>query len=192
MAQDRLTYSHPVVIIGGSSGSIEVLLELLPGLHSPMSATLIIVVHRGSAAESTLTELLAYRTPIPLREVDEKEPVEAGVIYLAPADYHLLIEADHIFSLDFSEKVNYTRPAIDVTFESAAAVYGPHLTGILLSGANSDGTNGLLAIQQAGGRALVQRPETARVDIMPRQAIRQHAFDQLVDVSEMVAYINSL
>jgi two-component system chemotaxis response regulator CheB len=157
-----------------------------------MRATMIIVVHRRNTADSTLSELLAHRTKNPLREVDEKESVDAGVIYLAPADYHLLIESDHIFSLDDSEKVNYTRPAIDVTFESAAAVYGPRLTGILLSGANTDGTNGLLAIRQAGGRALVQKPETARIDVMPRQAIKQHAFDQLVDVDEMVAYINTL
>jgi two-component system chemotaxis response regulator CheB len=192
MAQDGLTDPHPIVIIGGSTGSIEILLELLPGLHNPMRATMIIVVHRRNTADSTLSELLAHRTKNPLREVDEKESVDAGVIYLAPADYHLLIESDHIFSLDDSEKVNYTRPAIDVTFESAAAVYGPRLTGILLSGANTDGTNGLLAIRQAGGRALVQKPETARIDVMPRQAIKQHAFDQLVDVDEMVAYINTL
>lgn len=192
MAQDRLTHAHPVVLIGGSSGSIEVLLELLPALHPPLRSTVIIVVHRGNTADSTLTDLLAHRTQIPLREVDEKDPIEAGVIYLAPADYHLLIEADHIFSLDDSEKVNYTRPAIDVTFESAAAVYGPRLTGVLLSGANADGTNGLLAIRKAGGRALVQKPETARIDTMPLQAIKQHAFDQLVDVNEIIAYVNTL
>lgn len=192
MAQDWLTQHHPVVVIGGSSGSIEVLLKLLPGLRSPLRSTLIVVIHRRNTADSTLTDLLALRTHIPLKEVDEKEPIEAGVIYLAPADYHLLIETDFTFSLDDSEKINYTRPAIDVTFESAAAVYGPWLTGILVSGANADGVNGLLAIQQAGGRALVQKPETALVDFMPQQAVTRHAYDRLVDVDDMIAFINGL
>lgn len=192
MAQDWLTRPHPVVVIGGSSGSIEVLLKLLPGLRSPLRSALIIVVHRRNTADSTLSELLALRTCIPLKEVDEKEPVEAGVIYLAPADYHLLIETDFTFSLDDSEKINYTRPAIDVTFESAAGIYGSWLTGLLLSGANADGANGLLVIRQAGGRALVQKPETSLVDFMPQQAIQQQAFDQLVDIDAMIAYINGL
>ena len=95
MAQDRLTHAHPVVLIGGSSGSIEVLLELLPALHPPLRSTVIIVVHRGNTADSTLTDLLAHRTQIPLREVDEKDPIEAGVIYLAPADYHVSRVVDH-------------------------------------------------------------------------------------------------
>lgn len=192
MAEDQLIGPAKAVVIGGSTGSIEVLLKLLPALHLPLPVALIIVVHRKNTADSTLATLLATKTRIPLKEVDEKDPIRSGAIYLAPADYHLLIEQDEVFSLDDSEKVNYSRPSIDVTFESAADVYGPLLVGILLSGANADGTQGLNTIKRAGGLIIAQDPNTAQAGFMPQQAIQHTPIDHVFTVEQMIRFINSI
>ncbi|GAB3773846.1 chemotaxis protein CheB [Spirosoma horti] len=192
MAENKLTNPCEAVVIGGSTGSIEVLLSLLPQLPASFSFALIIVVHRKNTADSTLANLLALKTNSPLSEVDDKEVIRPGSIYLAPADYHLLIEQSKIAALDDSEKINYSRPSIDVTFESAADVYGPALVGILLSGANADGSVGMAAIKKAGGTLVVQQPETALVGFMPQQAILTNEVDYILDVPGLVAFLNSL
>lgn len=183
---------YRAVVIGGSTGSIDVLLQLLPALQVPLSVGIVIVVHRKNTADSTLAELLALRTKLPVREADEKTELLPGHIYLAPADYHLLLERDGTFSLDDSEKVHYSRPAIDVTFESLADVYGPALVGVLLSGANADGTVGLNTIKRAGGLAVVQDPDTAQVGYMPQQAIDRVPVDAILNVPELAQFINQL
>lgn len=175
-----------VVLIGGSTGSLDVLLRLLPALRSPVPFALVIVLHRRNTADSTLANLLALKTSLPLREVDDKDVLTPGIIYLVPADYHLLFETDGTLSLDDSEKVNYSRPSIDVTFESAADVYGPAVMGILLSGANADGSEGLKAIKQAGGIVVVQRPDTAQVAFMPQQAILTTPTDYILDIDQLI------
>ena len=189
MAENKVIKDCNVVLIGGSTGSIDVLLSLLPALRAPLPYALVIVLHRKNTADSNLANLFALKTSIPLVEVDDKDPIVTGNIYLAPADYHLLIEQDGTFSLDDSEKVNYSRPSIDVTFESAADVYGPSLLGILLSGANADGTNGLKAIKKAGGIIVVQQPESAQVAFMPRQAMLSIPIDYVLDVAELIALL---
>ena len=192
MAQDRVVEPYRVVLIGGSTGSIDVLLELLPSLRLPLSFALVIVVHRKNTADSNLASLLSIKTRIPVKEVDDKDVLQPGHAYLAPADYHLLLEQDSTFSLDDSEKVNFSRPSIDVTFESAADVYGPSLVGILVSGANADGTEGLRAIQQAGGTIVVQHPDTAQVAFMPQQALAALAVDYVFDIPALATYVNNL
>lgn len=192
MAEIKLTHPCEAVVIGGSTGSIEVLLSLLSQLPAPLSFALIIVVHRKNTADSTLANLLALRTTNPLSEVDDKDLIKPGSIYLAPADYHLLIEQSKVAALDDSEKINYSRPSIDVTFESAADVYGPALVGILLSGANADGSAGMAAIKKAGGTLVVQQPETALVGFMPQQAILTTEVDYILDVPGLAAFLNSL
>ncbi|MFD2933751.1 chemotaxis protein CheB [Spirosoma flavum] len=192
MAENRLVKKYKVVVMGGSTGSIEILLSLLPALPTPLSFALIIVLHRKNTADSTLANLFSLKTTSPLHEVDDKDAIEPGTIYLAPADYHLLIEQGDFFSLDDSEKVNYSRPSIDVTFESAADVYGSSLVGILLSGANSDGTLGLKAVKKAGGLLVVQQPETAQVAFMPQQAILHTPVDHILNIPELIAFIKSI
>ncbi|MFD1142759.1 chemotaxis protein CheB [Larkinella insperata] len=180
------------VVIGGSAGSIEVLLKLLPALPSVFSFSVIIVVHRKNSSDSSLANLLSLKTAVPIQEVEDKDAVLPGSMYLAPADYHLLIEKQQVFSLDNSEKINYSRPSLDVTFESAADVYGPALVGILLSGANADGTAGLNAVKNAGGVIVAQKPETAMSSFMPQQAILNAPVDFILDVEEMIEFIRSL
>jgi two-component system, chemotaxis family, protein-glutamate methylesterase/glutaminase len=191
MEEDRMTGQYKLLVIGGSAGSLEVIMQLLPGLDRRNGLAVVIVLHRKSN-ESVLVDLLSDITLWTVKEVEEKDSIEPGVIYLAPADYHLLIEKDWTFSLDFSEKVNYSRPSIDVTFESAADVFGPALVCLLLSGANADGTAGMRLVKKMGGLALVQDPLDAAVSYMPQQAIDSMKVDKIVKAAEMAVLINGL
>jgi two-component system chemotaxis response regulator CheB len=192
MAQNSMSPSIQLIVIGGSAGSLEVILKLIPALHAYLPVAIIIVTHRKANNDELLVDLLSARTTWPVKEAEEKEPIEANTIYIAPADYHLLLEKDRSFSLDVSEKVNYSRPSIDTTFESAAEVYGSSLLGILLSGANADGVEGMKRIKSLGGSCLVQDPDTADVDYMPRQAVQQVKVDKILPAAAMADYINSL
>src|ERR1700712_4749021 len=156
MEEDRMMKKHGMVLIGGSAGSLDIVLRILPTLTSDLGLPIVIVLHRKNSNDNILVDLLSTRTDLVVKEVDEKEAMLPNVIYVAPADYHLLIERDLTFSLDVSEKVNYSRPSIDVTFESAADVFGSHTAGLLLSGANADGVEGLRKIKAAGGMIMVQ------------------------------------
>jgi two-component system chemotaxis response regulator CheB len=181
-----------MVVIGGSAGSLDVLLSIIDGLPLSLQATIVVVVHRKSGPESLLPDLLSARTHLTVKEVEDKEPILPGSIYVAPPDYHLLIEDAHSFSLDCSEKVHYSRPSIDITFESAAVQFGPALIGVLLSGANADGAEGLLRIREAEGFTIVQDPKTAEIDFMPRQAIVQGAARAVVPAHNLGTYIQEL
>lgn len=180
------------LIVGGSAGSLDVLLKVLPLLDPGINIPVVIVLHRKPGSDSMLTSLLSSKTNIRVKEVEEKEVVSSGTIYLAPSDYHLLIEKDHTFSLDFSEKVNYSRPSIDVTFQSAAEVYKEKLVCLLLSGSNSDGVEGLKSVKKYGGIASIQNPESAAVSYMPAQAEMNVKIDRILQIDEMAGYINNL
>lgn len=179
------------LIIGGSAGSLEVLLKVLPGLEQSLPFPIIIVLHRKPGNDNILTDLLNAKTVLKVKEAVEKEKIEPSTIYLAPPDYHLLIEKDQTFSLDASEKVNFSRPSIDVTFESAAAVYGENVVCLLLSGANNDGTSGLKIVNKKGGTCVVQNPETATVSYMPENAL-QNVTASVLNPDEMADYINKI
>lgn len=192
MEENHLNHTCEFVLIGGSAGSLEVLFQLLPLLRGGLPFPMALVLHRRNSSDSSLSELLGSKTVNPTQEVEDKEPVRPGTIYLAPADYHLLIERDRTFSLDYSEKINFSRPSIDVTFESAAEVYGPGLVAILLSGANEDGTSGLIAVKRAGGVVVVQNPDTAQMPFMPHYALTHLSIDHVFDTIQMAGFINSL
>ncbi|MCE7038855.1 chemotaxis protein CheB [Dyadobacter sp. CY312] len=181
-----------IVVIGGSAGSLEVLFRLLPLLTKNLSVPILIILHRRSTADSSLSDLLGSKTTLPLQEADDKDQILPGNIYLAPADYHLLVEKDFTLSLDYSEKVNFSRPSLDVTFETVADVYGRSAVGIILSGANEDGTAGLLAIKKAGGLVIAQDPETAQMPVMPQNVINFIGVDFIYGIEEIANYINGL
>lgn len=180
------------LIIGGSAGSLEVLLKILPDIDVDSLFPIIIVLHRKSGKDNILVDLLASKTKLPVKELQEKEPILPGTLYIAPPNYHVLIENNKTFSLDASEKINFSRPSIDVAFESAAEIYRKHLVGLLLSGANSDGTIGLQKIKQNGGKVLVQTPQSSVVSIMPESAIDHVVTDEILNPEEMAHYINQL
>lgn len=181
-----------MVVFGGSAGSLEVLLQVLPRIKSPIRFSIVIVVHRKPSEISTLSQLLSTRSNFVVKEPEDKEEIKKGVIYLAPADYHLLIEQNNVFSLDYSEKVNYSRPSIDVTFESAADVYHNRLAAILLSGANADGVKGLKSIRLAGGYTIAQHPGTASTPYMPEQAVKFSDVNSVMLPEEIADFLNSL
>lgn len=192
MAQEGLGNNTRVLVIGGSAGSLEALLQFLPKLKMDIPFSIVIVLHRKNAGESMLTDLLQSRTELPVREIEDKEKMIPSFIYVAPANYHVLIEKDDSFSLDVSEKINYSRPSIDVSFETAADVYGPAAAALLLSGANADGTEGLKRIQEKGGRVLIQQPSSAEVAYMPQQALKEINADAVLSTEKIAEYINAL
>jgi two-component system chemotaxis response regulator CheB len=180
------------LVIGGSAGSLDVLIKVLPNLNHELQFPIVIVVHRKQGTDSLLAELLGAKTSLRVKEVEEKEDILPKTIYIVPSDYHLLIEKDFTFSLDYSEKVNYSRPSIDVTFQSAAEVYTDKLVCILLSGSNADGVNGLITVGSFGGEIAVQDPNSAQVNYMPAQAILKVKVDHILSIEDMAAYINAL
>lgn len=181
-----------LIVIGGSAGSLDVLFRVLPALRADFPYPIAIVLHRRANVDTMLTELLNMKTKLLLTEPEDKEPIRPGCIYLAPGDYHILFEKDGVISLDYSEKVAYSRPSIDVAFQSAAEAYGANATCILLSGANADGSEGLRRIRDVGGTAIVQLPESAEVAFMPQQAISRQLADQILDVVGISDYLNGL
>ncbi len=161
-----------MIIIGGSAGSLDVIIGILQGLPGNFQIPVVLVIHRLRNTASKLDKMLSKKTGGKLiTEPEDKEPVKNGRIYLAPQNYHLLIETDHSFSLDYSHPINYSRPSIDVSMENFADVYGRKLVAILLSGANKDGAAGLQHITTKGGMAIIQDPVTAAYPVMPKAAI---------------------
>ena len=191
MAQRNINNRYDLLVIGGSAGSLEVILQLLPALRRDLGLAIVIVIHRKNG-ESQLADLLNDKSDWPVREAEEKDVVEGGSVYLAPADYHLMIEKDKSISLDFSEKVHFSRPAIDVTFETVAETYGASAIAVLLSGANGDGTQGLQNIKDSGGLTIVQDPGEASVAYMPQHAIDHVKVDYIAPAREIANIINSL
>ncbi|MGV3767623.1 MAG: chemotaxis protein CheB [Chitinophagaceae bacterium] len=179
-------------MIGGSAGSIDVLLTMLPALKPDFNGVVILVLHRKRYDDAVLASLFTEKAKLPVKEAEEKERLQPGTVYLAPADYHLLLEKDHSFSLDYSEKVHYCRPSIDVSFESAADVFGNRMAAILLSGANADGVEGLKQVKNAGGFTIVQSPDFALVDYMPKQALQHAPVDKIMYEHETVHLLNAL
>lgn len=184
------TASKPdAIVIGASAGAFETLSILLPGLPADYPLPILIVVHLPQDKKSIMADLLGGRCELNVREAEDKEPIIAGTVYLAPPDYHLLVETDNRLSLSSEEPVNYSRPSIDVLFESAADVYCPGLTGIVLTGANSDGSRGLKAIIDAGGVGLVLRPELAIAKAMPQAALDLCPQARAMSLPEITAYL---
>jgi len=179
-----------VIVIGGSAGSLDVILKVLPDIRLNKHTAIIIVLHRKSSDDSPLVELLSYKTTLSVKEAEEKDLICGQCIYVAPSDYHLLIERDHTFSVDFSEKVNYSRPSIDITFQVVAEIYGKNTTAILLSGANADGTAGLQEVRRYQGKTVIQDPRTAEVSYMPQYALNNLTPDEILADDQIADYIN--
>ncbi|GAA4330163.1 chemotaxis protein CheB [Pigmentiphaga soli] len=173
------------VVIGASAGGIEALGTLLPALPADFAPPVLVVQHIVPDHASLLAELFADRCAVRVEEASDKREIAGGCIYFAPPDYHLQVEPDRTLALSVDDAVNFSRPSIDVLFESAAWTYGPRLLGILLTGASPDGAAGLLAIRQAGGRTWVQDPATAAMDIMPLAAIGLGAAQEILTLSIM-------
>lgn len=176
---------YEAVVVGASAGGMQALKVLLCGLPADFPMAVAVVQHLEASSGGYLSEFLNETCAIPVREADEKEPFRKGTAYIAPANYHLLIEPDRSLSLSADDKVNYSRPAIDPLFESAADVFGPALIGVVMTGASSDGAMGLKRIKAGGGRAVVQNPASAESPFMPQSAVRAAEPDHIVELEEI-------
>jgi two-component system, chemotaxis family, protein-glutamate methylesterase/glutaminase len=161
------------VVIGGSAGGVDALISLLPAIPADYALPVLCILHLPGDRESRLAELFDERLPVPVREAVDKGEIVPGTVYFAGPGYHLSVEQDRTFSLSCEPPVHFARPAIDVLMESAADAYGPGLAGILLTGANHDGADGMARIRACGGFTVVQEPDDAQVPVMPLEAIRR-------------------
>jgi two-component system, chemotaxis family, protein-glutamate methylesterase/glutaminase len=173
------------VVIGASVGGIGALRTVLPALPAGTPFPVVIVVHVHRQSDTPLVGIFSTISAVAVREALDKEPVEGGTVWFAPADYHLLVEADRTFSLSIEGLVNYSRPAIDPLFESAAVAYGPSLVGIVLTGGSPDGARGAAAIRDAGGVLVVQDPSGAEGPTMPLAALARVRPDAVGGIEEI-------
>ncbi|MET0962260.1 MAG: chemotaxis protein CheB [Noviherbaspirillum sp.] len=180
------------VVLGGSAGGLEALLRVLSGLPADFSLPLIALLHLPSGGDSKLAEVLGARLAIPVREAGDKQPIAPGTLYVAPGGYHLLVEQDYSFALSCEAPVHYSRPSIDVLMESAADAWRARLAGILLTGANDDGADGLARIGELGGLTVVQDPDEAAIPTMPRAAILRRAPDLILPLARIGALLIEL
>ncbi|MDB5806650.1 MAG: chemotaxis protein CheB [Betaproteobacteria bacterium] len=184
------------IVIGTSAGGIEALGVLLPALPATLKAAVLVVIHLPRDRPSLLIEIFTKRCALRVEEAEDKKPIEPGVIYFAPPDYHLLVDREEgrpVLALSSDELVQYSRPSIDVLFESAADVYGERLMGMVLTGANQDGAEGLAAVRAAGGIAAVQRPSDAQAAMMPGAALaRVPDADYVLTLAEMAGLLAGL
>jgi len=173
------------IVMGGSAGAIEALLTLLPALPRDFPLPVLVVVHLPPNERSLLPEIFSLRCQLPVKEAEDKEPIRGGTIYFAPPNYHLLVETDFTLSLSSDEPVFFSRPAIDILFETAADAYGSSLRAVVLTGASSDGAAGLRAVHGVGGLAFVQSPASAEAGLMPRSAQAACPAARTVDLPQL-------
>jgi two-component system chemotaxis response regulator CheB len=174
------TGRYQAVVIGASAGGTAALQKILPFLPAGFPLPIVIAQHLHPLQDGAAIIHYAGGSALTVKDADEKESIRAGFVYFAPPNYHLLIEDDRTFSLSIDAKVHFTRPSVDVLFESAADAYGAGLIGIVLSGANQDGAEGLLRIKQRGGLTIAQDPQDAEIDYMPKSAIETASPDHIL------------
>lgn len=187
---NRKKYS--AIAMGASIGGLDALSEVLKCLPGNYPLPIFVVLHRLKGSESALSEILGRKVRVIVKEAEDKEEILPGHVYVAPADYHMLIEFDQKISLDFSERVNFSRPSIDVTFESAAMVYQDQLIGVLMTGANNDGSAGLNKIASKKGLTIVQDPDEAFGKVMPQAAIKTVKVDHIKTLRDICRFITEI
>ncbi len=180
--------SCQLVVLGGSLGGMRALQAILAGLPRDWAIPLAVVLHRGKDSDTTLPDHLQKSTELVVQEAEDKMEIAPGHLYLAPPDYHLMIEDGHL-ALSTDAPVNYARPSIDVLFESAADAYAERVAGIVLTGANRDGASGLAAITARGGFTIVQDPENAEAREMPEAAIAATRVDQVLPLEQIASFL---
>lgn len=180
---------YEAVVIGTSAGGLYVLTTILEALPQNFPLPIVVVQHRAKDERNLLEEILSQKCKIKVKQADEKETIEAGTVYFAPPDYHLLVEKNHTFSLTSDARVNYSRPSIDVLFETAAYVYREKLLAIILTGANHDGVAGIRSVRQRGGTTIAQSPASALYPAMPKAAIGTGCVQYVLNLGEIIAFL---
>ncbi len=183
---------YRAVVIGGSAGALDPLKAILSRMKNDFSLIILVVQHLHASDNGSFAEYLDGVVEVHVREPCDKEQLQPGVVYIAPANYHMLVEADYSISLTVDERVNWSRPSIDVLFESAAQIWGDATVAIILSGANHDGTEGMRSIKAAGGLTIVQDPDHADTPEMPRAAIQADIVDMVVSEADIAQILVEL
>lgn len=184
--------TYEAIVIGTSAGGLYALAALLGDLPADYPLPLVVVQHRAKDQKDLLEDVLQSKAKIRVRQADEKEAIAGGCVYVAPPDYHLLVEQDRSFSLSVEAQVRYSRPAIDVLFESAAEVYRQRLVGIILTGANDDGTEGMRAVRKYGGLTIAQDPGEAEYPFMPKAAITAGVIRHVWTMAEIKNFLREI
>lgn len=192
MNKYNLNNGFKAVVIGGSAGSFQGIVKILSRLPVDFPLPIIMALHRLKHVRHGFVEALSIKSALRITEPDDKEGIKKGVVYLAPANYHMSIELGNYFSLSTEHMINNSRPAIDITLGSAAYTFRNKLIGILLSGANKDGGLGMKRISEKGGRTIVQNPNECMIDTMPKAALAATAIDHILSVDEIVEFLNEL
>lgn len=187
-----MKHHYEAVVVGVSAGGFKALRVFLSSLHTTLPAPIIIVQHRMASPDNYLVTYLDSRCHHTVKEAEEKECIKEGIIYIAPADYHLLVEKDKTFSLSVDEFVCFARPSVDVLFETAAAAYKEKLVAIILTGANSDGSAGMRNVKAQGGLTITQDPDTAESPIMPLAAIATNSVDFILELEDIPLFLKDL
>ncbi|MEW6732290.1 MAG: chemotaxis protein CheB [Acidobacteriota bacterium] len=182
--------AYELVVIGTSLGGIRALSTLLSGLSQDFCMPIAIVQHRGKDSDELLINFLQRHSRLPICEAQDKQAIVAGHVYLAPPDYHLLVEKG-CFALSTEAPVSYARPSVDVLFESAAVAYKQNVIAVVLTGANRDGAQGAAQIKQRGGVVIVQDPNTCENSAMPNATIAATAINRILSIEEIAAFLNS-
>lgn len=176
-----------LLLLGGSAGSFKPIFEAVNIFPKTLNKTVLVVIHRKRNFLSEMENLFALNSRMLLREVGDKEAININTVYIAPANYHTLIESKERFGLDVSDAVWYSKPSIDVSFESAAEIYGNLCTAVLFSGANPDGAAGLLALRNKGALTIVQDPNDAEMPEMPKAALNLNAAEYILSTDQILA-----
>ncbi len=180
------------LVIGGSAGSFQVVIRILELFRPDLPIPVFLCLHRLKQVRKGFEETLNYNASLPVREPLDKENIRPARVYLAPSNYHMLIEKNHSIALSTHEPVNHSRPSIDICFSSAADVYGEGLLALLLSGANQDGTRGVVEVKRMGGAVVVQDPEDCEISTMCESAIKLTRPDQILTVSKIIEFVSLL
>ena len=182
---NELKKRYEAIVIGSSAGGLAALSAVLSNLPEYFSIPVIAVQQRTKTQNELLEELLQHKCKIKIKQAEDKEKIQNGCVYFAPPDYHLLIEENRTFSLSIDESEYFNRPSIDVLFETAAKVYKNNLIGIILTGSNQDGAEGIKKIKKQGGTTIAQNPTTAQFPVMPQAAIDTGCIDYILDTEEI-------
>lgn len=182
--------SVKAIVIGVSAGGLEALRTILPALQPDFPVPVVVVQHMAPRGDSKIPEILDNMTELTVKEAEDKEPLTTGVVYMAPPDYHVLMEPDLSLSLSKEDRVNFSRPAVDVLFESAADACGRDLIGVVLTGANHDGARGLARIKDVGGLTVIQDPSTAHSTAMPLAAMARVQADYILPLADIASFLN--
>lgn len=185
------TNKYQLVVIGASFGGIDAVSKILGKMDRKFDIPVVIVMHQAKNINSDLIYVFKNKALAEIKEPLDKEKINKCRVYLAPADYHLLIEKDRTFSYSYSERINFARPSIDLLFETAAETYGENLVSVLLTGANSDGSNGILKTSLYGGLTIVQNPDEAEARSMPESAMKICKVDHVLTLNQISEKLNS-